>query len=143
MAHINLLLVSFPKGLVLLELDSSLYIRLFVYSPMWDLVCYITNKTNTITSFQDVGRFLSIHEPLASLDLLTTTPLPSVSQMIDPKIAKTSIQLRLEEITNIVSRSNTNSSLWDVLLNHQEGLHLQLCSHQENSNIFQVLRSIL
>ena len=40
----ELLLVSFPKGLVLLELNISLYIRHYLSnSPMWDLVCYLTD----------------------------------------------------------------------------------------------------
>ncbi|KAG5407676.1 hypothetical protein IGI04_013795 [Brassica rapa subsp. trilocularis] len=39
----DLLLVSIPKGLVLLELDFFLYIRHSLSnSPMWDLVCYLT-----------------------------------------------------------------------------------------------------
>ena len=37
-ARMNLLLVSFPKGLVLIELDIYLYIRHYLSnSPMWNL----------------------------------------------------------------------------------------------------------
>ena len=41
----DLLLGSFPKGIILLELDISLYIRHYLSnSPVWDLICYLTSN---------------------------------------------------------------------------------------------------